>query len=176
MLNLIIAWSTWTFINAKLISRNAMRLEKKPEQKRYKSDTSVCHLNSRAGYHTTTQAFLKSSVSTHPHDQRKTAFSKISSLGSVFEKFHFRWPYSLDRCGREGNPQKEISVFKQKRIRVDGALGWNYNSFMVQRTQWRDTGWGTGQPPGHLQFGVTVWNCQRVEIDLLMCTWYLRQQ
>ena len=48
---------------------------------------------------------------------------KISTLESVFEKIRFRWPFSSDSCGRRAKLTggKKISVFKQKRVRVDGA-------------------------------------------------------
>ena len=51
-------------------------------------------------HHTMMFAFLKSSVVIRPHERKKTAFSKISSLGRVSEKYHFRWSYSPDTCGR----------------------------------------------------------------------------
>ena len=40
----------------------------------------------------------------HLHGNTKMAFTKMSTLESVFEKSHFRWPFILDTCGRKVNP------------------------------------------------------------------------
>ena len=85
---------------------------------------SVRHFIFYAGYPTMTWAFLKNFIFIRPHELRKSVFSTISTLGRIFEKFRFRWPYSLDTCGREGNPQRKVCVFRHKRVRVDGALKW----------------------------------------------------
>ena len=47
----------------------------------------------------------------HPHVNEKQAFSKIFTLESDFKRMQF-W---------KAKPEEKISVFKQKRIRVDGA-------------------------------------------------------
>ena len=67
-----------------------------------------------------TSSNSKTFVFVHPHVNKKQAFSKISSLESVFEKMRFRWSFSPDTCGQKAKPKENISVFDQKRIRV----GW----------------------------------------------------
>ena len=61
----------------------------------------------------------KTFVFIHRLEYSKTAFSKISTLKSIFEKMHFWWPFSPVWTKLEG----KILVFKQKRIcvTVEGA-------------------------------------------------------
>ena len=70
----------------------------------------------------TNTAFLKTSVFTRLHVNTKTAFSKTSTLESVFENLRFRMPKTPFTCGGNAKTEKKTSVFKNIRIRVDGAL------------------------------------------------------
>ena len=66
-------------------------------------------------------AFLKSSVFTRPHDNRKTAFSKRSNLESIFEKL----VYGDRKCRLrvDASPKRiKKTRFKNIRIRGDGTL------------------------------------------------------
>ena len=59
------------------------------------------------------------------HRFRKPPFSpvhtKTSTLESVFENLHFRMPKTPFTCGRNAKTEKKTSVFKNIRMRVDGA-------------------------------------------------------
>ena len=70
----------------------------------------------------TKTAFSKTSVFTRLHVNTKTAFSKTSTLESVFENLRFRHAKTPFTCGRNAKTEKKTSVFKNIRIRVDGAL------------------------------------------------------
>ena len=63
-----------------------------------------------------------SHVHTYTRKHYKTAFSKSSTMESVFEKFRFDWSFSSDTCGRKPYPKRKSCVFKSKRISVDKAL------------------------------------------------------
>ena len=66
-----------------------------------------------------TSSNSKTFVFVRPHVNKKQAFSKISSLESVFEKMRFQWSFSPETCGQYAKPKENTSIFKQKRIRVD---------------------------------------------------------
>ena len=59
-------------------------------------------------------------VFVRPHVKEKpSTFSKISTLESVIEKVRFDRFHCIGEFGSRLNRRKKISVFKQKRIRVD---------------------------------------------------------
>lgn len=49
----------------------------------------------------------------------KPAFSKIFALESIFEKICLRWLFLPNRLAKL---EKKISIFKQKRLRVERAF------------------------------------------------------
>ena len=101
-----------------MISRHAIRLDKSPR----KSDKKV--ICASAISHLTRDTIPWSrSVWKVPlsYEHMKNGVFENFHYGKCFEKFRFRWPYSPDTCGCEGNPQRKICVFKRKRIRVDGV-------------------------------------------------------
>ena len=53
------------------------------------------------------------------YDTDNLAFSKISTMGNVFKSLRFWCQKTPFTRGRKAKTEKEISVFKQKRIRVD---------------------------------------------------------
>ena len=73
----------------------------------------------------------------------KPAFSKISILGTFYEKMPFWCPKMLFTCGRKTKTDEKIPVFKNIRIGVDGALvTWDAKVRLLERggiqTQKRD--------------------------------------
>ena len=67
-------------------------------------------------------SFSKTFVFTRSHVNTKTAFSKTSILESVFENLRFRMPKTPFTCGRNAKTEEKTFVFKNLRIRVDGAI------------------------------------------------------
>ena len=70
-------------------------------------------------------------VFTRPHVNAKAAFSKTSTLESVFENLRFHSPKTPFTCGRNAKTEEKTSVFKNIRIRVDGASYDNQSEALV---------------------------------------------
>ena len=69
-----------------------------------------------------TSSYSKNSVFTRLQVNKKPAYSEISTLKSVFEKMRFGDRFHVIGVNDRPNWTEKISVFKQKRIRVDEAL------------------------------------------------------
>ena len=68
-----------------------------------------------------TLLYSKTSVFARPHVNEKPAFSKLSTLGSVFKRCVFGASFTK-KGWSVGKTKGKISVFKQKRICVDGVI------------------------------------------------------
>ena len=73
--------------------------------------------------------YSKTAVFVRPHVNEKPAFSKISSLKSVFEKMRFRWPFVIGLDHQHGSrfivlehQYGRRDVMWKRSIRLDGAL------------------------------------------------------
>ena len=95
----------------------------KRKKKNKKNDTKVAPLSGAMfGKVAVTSAFPhKSSVFIHPHVvSARFAFSKVSTLGSVFKSLRFRYAYLSDTCGRKANPQRNVIAFSN----LSGYVVW----------------------------------------------------
>ena len=68
------------------------------------------------------------------HKNEKPAFSKISTLESIIEKMHFRWPFLPETCG--WGLKSKVKSSHQLLVQVVWPNFFNWSSMYVQVHNW----------------------------------------